>query len=203
MLLLRLLLVSRQWQTMELRLSLLLCGQWKTVEWGLSRLMMVVILRPVVGDIANMNWLRTHGCHLLSRLSPRVDPGPDRHLFVLQCLRILVTSALDALVAILENHAVFLEKLEPAVFKLFVVFHLVDQFFEDCFVNLAYVVLLETISMISDTAQKVQGQKVMGNLLHPCRSSALTFKFPIVVKGLPQRGKLQTDLFFFSWTFSM
>lgn len=77
---------------------------------------------------------------------------------MLQCLRILVTSALDALVAILENHAVFLEKLEPAVFKLFVVFHLVDQFFEDCFVNLAYVVLLETISMISDTGREVQGQ---------------------------------------------
>lgn len=40
-------------------------------------------------------------------------------------------------------------------------------------------------------------------MLHHCWSLALTFRFPMVVKFLPQRGKLQTDLFFFSWTFSM
>lgn len=52
-----------------------------------------------------------------------------------------MTSALNALVAILEDHAIFLEKLDPDIFKLFVVFHLVDKFVEGCFVNLAYVVL--------------------------------------------------------------
>lgn len=150
-----LLLLSRQREAMELWLSLLLCRQWETVE-GLSRLMMVVILRPTVGDIANMDRLWAHRRHLLRRLSPWVDPVPDRHLFVFQCLRILVASAFDALVAVLENDAVFLEKLEPAVLKLLAlvqVFHLVDQFFELCFVNFAYVVLLK-IQKVSATAQE-------------------------------------------------
>lgn len=141
---------------MELRLSLLLCRQWETVEGWLGRLMMIVILRPTVGDIANMDRLWTHGRHLLGRLSPWVDPVPDRHLFVFQCLRILVASAFDALVAVLENNTVFLEKLEPAVLKLLAlvqVFHLVDQFFELCFVNFAYVVLLKKKPKVSATAQ--------------------------------------------------
>lgn len=65
---------------------------------------------------------------------------------MLQCLRTLVASALDALVAILENNAVFLEKLDPAVVKLLVlaqVFHLVEHFVELLFVDFAYVVLLK------------------------------------------------------------
>lgn len=74
---------------------------------------------------------------------------------MLQCLRILVASALDALVAVLKNNAVFLEELDPGVVQLFVlvhVFHLVDQFFKDCFVDFAYVVLLRN-TMVSATAR--------------------------------------------------
>ena len=102
-----------------------------------------------------MDWLWTHRSHLLG-LSPRVDPGPDCVLFLLQCLRILVASALDALVAVLEDHAVFLEKLEPMIFKLDVlspIFNLVQQFFEDCLVDFADVVLLKTNVMVSTTTR--------------------------------------------------
>lgn len=70
LLLLLLLLLSRQRKAMELRLSLLLCRQWETVKWWLGGLMMVVILRPAVGDIANMGRLWTLRCHLLGCLSP-------------------------------------------------------------------------------------------------------------------------------------
>lgn len=159
--LLWLLLLSRQRETMELWLSLLLCRQWETVEGWLGRLMMIVILRPAVGDITNMDRLWTHGRHLLGCLSPWVDPVPDGHLFVFQRLRILVASAFDALVAVLENNAVFLEKLEPAFVKLLAlvqVFHLVDQFFELCFVNFAYVILLRLKPNISAMSpRKIRG----------------------------------------------
>lgn len=91
-----------------------------------------------------MDRLWAHGRHLLGRFSPGIDPGPDCVLFVLQRLRILVASTLDALVAVLEDHAVFLEKPDPSFIKLVVlvpVFHFVHQFFECCFVNFADVVL--------------------------------------------------------------
>ena len=103
-----------------------------------------------------MDRLWAHGRHLLGRLSPWVDPRPDRHLFVLQCLRILVASALDAFVAILEDDAVLLEKLDPCVVKLLVlvqILHLVHQFLEDCFVDFAYVVLLKMNPTVSATTR--------------------------------------------------
>lgn len=96
-----------------------------------------------------MDWLWAHRSHLLG-LSPRVNPGPGCVLFVLQCLGVLVASALDALVAVLEDDAVFLEKLEPMILEL-VVFDLVHQFFEDCLVDFADVVLLKTNPMVSTT----------------------------------------------------
>lgn len=186
---------------MELWLRLLLCRQWKTVEWWLSLLVVVVILRPTMADVANMNRLWAHRRHLL-RLSPGVDPGPDSVLFVLQCFRIFVASALDALVAVLEDDAVFLEKLDPCVIKLVIMFHFGQQFVENLFVDFAYVVLRKTNQMLAprpEEKDKVWQKKRR----HPCWSLTRTFKLPIVVKVLPQRGTLQTDLFFFSWTFSM
>lgn len=187
---------------MELWLSLLLRRQWKTVEWRLSLLMMVVILRPAVADITDMDRLWAHGRHLLGRLSPRIDPGPDRVLFVLQRLRILVASALDALVAVLEDHAIFLEKLDPSFIKLVVlvpVFHFVHQFFECCFVDFADVILPNTNPWLAPQTER------RGSGRRKCLEKSLvrTFRLPIVVKCLPQRGKLHTDLFFFSWTFSI
>lgn len=189
---------------MELWLSLLLCRQRKTVEWWLCLLMVVVILRPTVADIANVDGLWAHRRHLL-RLSPGVDPGPDSILLVLQRFRIFVASALDALVAVLEDDAVFLEKLDPCVIKLVVLvpmFHFGHQVFENLFVDFAYVVLRKADRIVSTTARG-KGQGLAKETRHPCWSLTRTFKLPIVVKVLPQRGKLQTDLFFFSWTFSM
>lgn len=148
-----LLLLRGEGECMELWLSLLLCRQGKTVEWWLSLLMMVVVLRPAVADVADMDRLWAHRCHLLG-LSPWVDPGPDHVLFVLQCLGILVASALDALVAVLEDHAVFFEELDPSVVKLLVLVHVLNsrhQFFENRFMDFAYVVLLKTIPMVSPT----------------------------------------------------
>lgn len=99
-----------------------------------------------------MDRLRAHWRHLLGRLSPRVDPGPDSVLFVLQCLRVLVAAALDAFVTVLEDHTVFLEQLDPYVVELFVVFHFLKQGFEVCLVDLADVVLIKTNPMVSSTA---------------------------------------------------
>lgn len=145
---------------MELWLGLLLCRQRKTVEWWLSLLVVVVILRPTVADVANVDRLWAHRRHLL-RLSPGVDPGPDSVLLVLQCFRIFVASALDALVAVLEDDAVFLEKLDPCVIKLVILvpmFHFGHQVFENLFVDFAYVVLRKTNRMVSITARgKGQG----------------------------------------------
>lgn len=102
-----------------------------------------------------MDRLWAHGRHLL-RLSPWIDPGPDRVRFVLQCLRILVASALDALVAVLEDHAVLLEKLDVHFIKLVVlvpIFNLVQQFIESCLVDFAYVVLHKRSPMVSTTTR--------------------------------------------------
>lgn len=109
-----------------------------------------------------MDRLWAHGCHLLGRLSPGIDPGPDRVLFVLQRLRILVAPALDALVAVLEDHAVFLEKLDPIVLKLVVlvpVFHFVHQVFESCFVDFAYVILPKTNPSLAPQTKRRSGRR--------------------------------------------
>lgn len=124
--------------------------------------MMVVILRPTVADITDMDRLWAHGGHLLGRLSPGIDPGPDRVLFVLQRLRILVASAFDALVAVLEDHAIFLEKLDPSVVKLVAlvpVFHFVQQFFERCFVDFADVVLPKTNPRLAPQTKRRSGRR--------------------------------------------
>lgn len=102
-----------------------------------------------------MDRLWAHGRHLL-RLSPRADPVPDRVLFVLQCFRILVASALDAFVAVLEDHTVLLKKLDVHFIKLVVlvpILNLVQQFIETCLVDFAYVVLHKRSSMVSTTTR--------------------------------------------------
>jgi hypothetical protein len=132
----------------------LLCGQWEAVECWLARLVVVVVLRPAVGSIADMDRLRTHGSHLLRGFSPWVDTVPDRRLLLLQGLRVLVASALDSLVAVFENDAVLSEKRNPHGVKLFALIHLVQQFVEGCFVNLAYMILLVGNSTVSATAQE-------------------------------------------------
>lgn len=125
------------------------------MEWWLALLMMFIVLRPVVGNSTNMDWLWAHWCHLLG-LSPHVDPVPDRILFVLKCLALLVASALDTLIAVLEDYPVLLEKLDPCVIKLVVlvpVLHFVQQFVEDCFVYFPNMILHNTDDIVSTFAR--------------------------------------------------
>lgn len=96
------------------------------MEWWLALLVLVVILRPVVGDGTDMHWLRAHRCHLLGRLSPCVELVPDRVLFVLRYLVVRLASPLDSLVAVLENDGVLLEQVDPMVIKFFAILQILN-----------------------------------------------------------------------------